>query len=181
MRTWLWLLLTPVACGPSIQSLWEGEVRFEHCYRLDHDEQITGSHRLACWSNWLSLYSYGQSRDRVDHAQARLQTLQGGDGRTQGLEAEAPSPPELTGARATRSTPEDPTRSPPAIVRATSTSTATAAGPPGSSCIDACRKDWLRCSNGCPPTELTSSSPQCSGGCDRDYNDCANRCLTEAR
>lgn len=25
------------SCGPSVQSIYEGNVRFEHCYRLDLD------------------------------------------------------------------------------------------------------------------------------------------------
>src|SRR5687768_4415792 len=38
-----------LACGPSVQSIHEGSVRFEHCYRLDLDLDIAPGHREACW------------------------------------------------------------------------------------------------------------------------------------
>jgi hypothetical protein len=40
-------------CGPSVQSIYEGDVRFEHCYRLDLELDVAPSHRQACWTSWL--------------------------------------------------------------------------------------------------------------------------------
>jgi len=61
-----------MACGPSVQSIHEGGVRFEHCYRLDLDEEVTPGHREACWKEWLASYTYGQSADRIDYARRRI-------------------------------------------------------------------------------------------------------------
>ncbi|HEY6725627.1 MAG TPA: hypothetical protein VI197_16440 [Polyangiaceae bacterium] len=75
----------PLGCGPSIQPIHEGGVRFEHCYRLDLDAKIAPAHRHACWKQWLEVYSYGQSRDRLEYSQRRLRDLESGD----------PHPPQL--------------------------------------------------------------------------------------
>lgn len=69
----------PLGCGPSIQPIHEGGVRFEHCYRLDLDPRIAPAHRHACWKQWLEVYSYGQSRDRLEYSQRRLRDLEAGD------------------------------------------------------------------------------------------------------
>lgn len=78
-------LILLLGCGPSIQPIHEGSVRFEHCYRLDLDPRIAPAHRHACWKQWLEVYSYGQSRDRVEHSRRRISDLQAGD----------PNPPKL--------------------------------------------------------------------------------------
>ena len=66
-------------CGPSVQSIYEGNVRFEHCYRLDLDVNIAATHRLACWREWLRVYTYGQVRDRIEYARQRIGALEQGD------------------------------------------------------------------------------------------------------
>jgi hypothetical protein len=76
------LLLGPaisIGCGPSVQSIYEGDVRFEHCYRLDLELDIATSHRQACWTNWLNRYTYGQTRDRLEYARRRVRSFAGGD------------------------------------------------------------------------------------------------------
>jgi hypothetical protein len=76
------LLLGPAAslsCGPSVQSIYEGDVRFEHCYRLDLELDIATSHRQACWTNWLNRYTYGQTRDRLEYARRRVRSFASGD------------------------------------------------------------------------------------------------------
>lgn len=75
----------PLGCGPSIQPIHEGGVRFEHCYRLDLDPKIAPPHRHACWKQWLEVYSYGQSRDRIEYSRRRVHDLEAGD----------PNPPQL--------------------------------------------------------------------------------------
>ncbi len=59
--------------------IYEGNVRFEHCYRLDLDPSIAPSHRRACWQDWLARHTYGQSSDRLTHAQQRQEALNRGD------------------------------------------------------------------------------------------------------
>src|SRR4051812_7439067 len=72
-------LLITGACGPSVQSIYEGNVRFEHCYRLDLEVDTAPTHRRACWSEWLNLYTYGQPRDRIEYARRRLHSFTNGD------------------------------------------------------------------------------------------------------
>ena len=76
------LLLGPLltaSCGPSVQSIYEGDVRFEHCYRLDLELDVAMSHRQACWTTWLDRYTYGQSRDRLEYARRRVRAFASGD------------------------------------------------------------------------------------------------------
>src|SRR6187402_2146131 len=67
------------ACGPSVQSIYEGNVRFEHCYRLDLEVDTAPTHRRACWTEWLSMYTYGQPRDRIEYARRRVHSFASGD------------------------------------------------------------------------------------------------------
>lgn len=68
-----------LACGSSFQTVYEGDVRFEHCYRLDGDDSIPVDRKKACWSDWLARSTRGQTRDRVEHARLRLRGLEGYD------------------------------------------------------------------------------------------------------
>jgi hypothetical protein len=67
------------ACGPSFEVLQEGDLRFVHCDRLDLDPKIAPSHRLHCWREWRRMYTYGQTRDRVEYAQRRIAEVVSGD------------------------------------------------------------------------------------------------------
>ena len=66
-------------CGPSFEVLAEGDLRFVHCDRLDLDPNIAPSHRLHCWREWRRMYTYGQTRDRVEYAQRRIAEVVSGD------------------------------------------------------------------------------------------------------
>ncbi len=68
-----------VACGPSFEAIAEGDLRFAHCDRLDLDSNIAPSHRLHCWREWRRVYTYGQTRDRVQYAQRRIAEVVSGD------------------------------------------------------------------------------------------------------
>lgn len=74
-----------LACGPSVQFIYEGNIRFEHCYRLDLDSRIVASHRKACWEDWLARYPRAQTRDRLEYAKRRIDSLAAGDGATLSL------------------------------------------------------------------------------------------------
>jgi hypothetical protein len=67
------------SCGPSFEAIQEGDLRFAHCDRLDLDPHIAPSHRLHCWREWRRVYTYGQTRDRVDYAQRRIAEVVSGD------------------------------------------------------------------------------------------------------
>jgi hypothetical protein len=66
-------------CGPSFEVLAEGDLRFVHCDRLDLDPKIAPSHRLHCWREWRRMYTYGQTRDRVEYAARRIAEVVSGD------------------------------------------------------------------------------------------------------
>ena len=71
--------LFAASCGPSVQSIYEGDVRFEHCYRLDLEQDVATTHRQACWTTWLDRYTYGQSRDKLEYARRRVRAFGSGD------------------------------------------------------------------------------------------------------
>ena len=82
-------------CGPSVQSIHEGTVRFEHCYRLDLDPAIAPTHRLACWRDWSQVHAYGQTRDRIEYARRRIRVLAAGERETLQLQVGSATGPEL--------------------------------------------------------------------------------------
>lgn len=57
----------------------QGDLRFEHCMALDARPTVADDTRRACWADWIAYYTYGQTRDRVRHAQMRIEQLSGGD------------------------------------------------------------------------------------------------------
>jgi hypothetical protein len=83
--------LWAVGCGPSVQLIYEGNLRFEHCYRLDLDEHISPTHRQACWSEWVHYYAKDQTQDRVDYAKRRIEAIRSGDASSLSLQLEEPA------------------------------------------------------------------------------------------
>jgi hypothetical protein len=71
-------------CGASYERLYEGDVRFEHCYRLDVEPNVAANQRRGCWANWARYHTDGQPRNRVEYALARERALLGGDARAVG-------------------------------------------------------------------------------------------------
>jgi hypothetical protein len=68
-----------LGCGASMEAVYEGDVRFEHCMALDARPDVKPAMRRACWREWVSHYNYGQTRDRIDYARQRVAEL-GDDG-----------------------------------------------------------------------------------------------------
>src|SRR3954466_14812757 len=64
-----------VSCGASIQAVYEGDVRFEHCMALDARPDVKPTIRGNCWEEWVKFYTFGQTRDRVDYALMREKQL----------------------------------------------------------------------------------------------------------
>lgn len=144
-----------LACGPSLKSVHEGTVRFEHCNRLDLDQQVQKTECARCWTNWLAEYTYGQPRDRIDYARRRARAAANGD------EAR---PALAFGEQASESRQfymvvPGPTsvRTPPPPVAtvwkeggdAGALAKTSGEGPPAESCADDCRGSWQTCSAGC--------------------------------
>jgi hypothetical protein len=179
-----------VACGPSMQSVHEGSVRFEHCYRLDLDEDVASTHRNACWHEWTMRYTYGQSRDRIEYARRRLRSLAAGDSARPTIDvgpdyhpeqrefylsvpaptsAHAPPPPIATRHAA-------PSDGPPSAAPAASATSSA----PGDECADACRTARQQCDGACPKAAGGGATgPTVTSTCDRcnaDYKRCMARC-----
>ena len=186
-------------CGASYQSIHEGEVRFEHCYRLDLDADVSLNYRRECWVEWTKFYTYGQTRDRIEFALRRARELsaQLGDDDAGAPATEAgtePSTPHLTPSPTSRFEP------PPAVVAAplrdaggdgapsaTSSSAASKSnavpldgceidpldGPPGQNCILMCGKSWRSCVDRCEE----KGRQQCRTTCGIRFRTCTARCL----
>jgi len=178
--------LLALACGPSVQSIYEGNIRFEHCYRLDLDLNIVPTHREACWKQWLTSYTYGQPRDRIEYARRRLRAFSAGDISRPTLDASQQRSqhrefylvvPEPTSVRAP----------PPAIAPPVSSASGGPAEPapapipsaeaPGAACVAKCQDAFRSCEGACqsdagvvPPTAACKS-------CRPDYKRCAKRCF----
>ena len=176
-----------VACGPSVSAVYEANIRFEHCYRLDLDARVAPGHRLTCWREWSERYTYGQTRDRLEHSRRRIAALESGDHSRPELDlrvvdagagsAEAPAPTNV--------------HAPPPPVAATGAAPvaldagASDAGvankpdagrsePPGAACVADCRSSWRSCHEDCIPDAGAKR-----GGCrvcDSDYGRCVQRC-----
>jgi len=180
-------LLIACACGPSVQSIYEGNVRFEHCYRLDLEVDTAPTHRRACWSEWLSMYTYGQPRDRIEYARRRLHSFANGDtarptldvGEDRQSEARqfylvvpaptsvhAPPPPIATRWYGDAGTAPAP---------ATTEQVALPVRAPEDKCNDACRESLGNCQRNCTP-DGGKPDPACKI-CESDYNTCMKRCF----
>ena len=175
------------ACGPSVQSIYESNVRFEHCYRLDLEVDTAPTHRRACWSEWLAMYTYGQPRDRIEYARRRLHAFANGDvarptlelGEDKTAEARqfylvvpaptsvhAPPPPIATRWYGDAGT------APPAP---TTEQVVAPTRAPGDECSNTCRDQHTNCQRNCSP-DAGKPEPACKV-CDSDYKACMKRCF----
>lgn len=190
-------------CGASYQAIYEGEVRFEHCYKLDEEPNIPLTQRRECWKEWTQFYTYEQTRDRVEYAATRLHALSrqidGPTAEPAGSEADAGGNPHaIVGAPAPTSAFETPPVT--QIVKRDDGGTAMSAdagpvgahtpsagdlagaidvldpsnSPPGQMCIITCGKGWHTCWNGC-----TKDQAKCKTGCDTRFKACVPKCVWE--
>jgi hypothetical protein len=169
------LLLGPVlmvSCGPSVQSIYEGDVRFEHCYRLDLELDVATTHRQACWTTWLDRYTYGQSRDRLEYARRRVRAFGSGD---------VDRPTLRLGANEAEDTRQfylvvpQPTsvHAPPPPIAAQAAPVPSDKPAPGEDCAGACKNAFTSCNQACA---AAAKSAACKS-CDPDYKQCMARCF----
>lgn len=214
MRVWACLALPIVAsyagtaCGPSFQVVYEGDLRFEHCYALDENPNVLMQQKSDCWSDWLKHYTYGQTRDRVEFAAIRFRAISRagalptdeaimgaapGEAAGTSLAAPAPTnafapPPQILvdndgGATASlplSALPIASARPPdPARVAATPARSSKGGAPVG----DAARPPGAPCVESCGETwqscrSACGSSP--CAACDSAYGRCAHACFSSA-
>jgi hypothetical protein len=179
----LGLLVAPfAACSLSYQSVYEGDVRFEHCYRLDEERQVPIGDKRLCWHDWTQKYTYGQTRDRIEYALTRERAL--GQAQASG---ERSAPPGASTALNANASPQ-PTSAfappPPTMTRdagvdadrpqTMATLVQPAIGPlpsaPGANCGGTCGKTWVVCQEQC-------KGGTCQTGCDERYKNCMRACF----
>jgi len=168
--------LVTVSCGASINAVYEGDVRFEHCMALDMEKHVKPTIRKACWEEWTKFYTFGQTRDRVEYASLRMKQLSGAsDFEESDVGTEEPraasAVPEPTSALA-----------PPPMMLAVDAGTGPAAdasadaaadgstAPPGSACVGACEATWSECKVAC-------TTATCERGCTGQYKRCVRKCF----
>ena len=160
-----------LSCGASIQALYEGDVRFEHCMALDARSDVKPTIRRTCWEEWVQFYTFGQTRDRIDHARLRREQL----GTASDFDQADWVPPSVRGPLAV----PDPTSAfaPPPMMLATdggvidaSTSGADAsASHPTSDCAADCQQSLDACREGC-------KTASCEQACAARHKRCTKRC-----
>jgi len=173
-----WLTFAAAACGPSLTTVHEGTIRFEHCYRLDLEPREGKPQRTACWKLWLDAYTYGQPRDRIDYARRRLHSLENGNGAQPELKVAGEHRPEsrqfylvMPGPTSVHAPPPPiATVEQPAPNAKTAATTAAAERPPADGCAADCREEWESCCSadagaGCEPCQKKYTA--CMRGCFR--------------
>jgi hypothetical protein len=161
--------------------VYEGDVRFEHCYRLDEERRVHIGEKLTCWREWSQKYTYGQTRDRIEYALARERTLAQAQasgersappGASVGLAATspqptnafAPPPPTMTRDAGTD------TEQKPAVAALMEPALGPLPSAPGASCGGGCGKTWVQCVGQC-------KGGNCQSACDDRYKSCMRGCF----
>lgn len=167
--------LSVVSCGASLQAVYEGDVRFEHCMALDARPDVKPTIRRTCWDEWRKFYTFGQTRDRIEYAALRDRQLSVAsdfdEGDAQLARAGGPSAVEPTSALAP----------PPRLVAASDAGFVDAqvdappdaeadSAPPAASCAAECEQAWGFCRGEC-------KTAPCDKGCSSKYKRCMKRCF----
>jgi hypothetical protein len=161
-----------LACGASINAVYEGDVRFEHCMALDEHSDEKSTIQRSCWDEWAKYYTYGQTRDRVEYARRRQKQLSGES------DFEETSAPDVIARRAV---PEPTTvLAPPPMMfadagkppdaDASATAKVDAPEPPAAACATQCRDAWTPCKQGC-------AAASCEKTCAAAYKRCMKKCF----
>lgn len=181
----LGLTVLVAACGPSFQTIYENDARFEHCYALE-EGSASLTEKANCWNDWKKHHTLGQTRDCVDYATSRyvalnsnalptdegmMQAAPGEVGERTQNTAPAPTnpfaPPEAmanedAGSRTQQQTPPIPVASTVATQEPTSDAPVR---PPGAACTDDCAHTWDSCKRGRETKRCDGAYDRCVVGC----------------
>jgi hypothetical protein len=169
------LLLASVSCGASIRGLYESDVRFEHCMALDARPDVKPTLRRSCWEEWLSFYTFGQTRDRIDYALLREKQL----GSASDFDEGEPGPARVAAAAA-----PDPTSAiaPPPLLMADTDGGAPHPPEPELTPAEKEKKAALaRCAGECQEaaaacSKVCRATPACVKACGGRQSRCESRC-----
>ena len=167
-----------VACGPSFQTMYENDARFEHCYALE-EGAATMQQKSDCWGDWTHNHTYGQTRDRVEYARNRHEALLAVPDRPTDEAMMEAAPGEMkAGDTAAAPTPTTAFAPPPkmdsrdgggpAATWIVDAALAPPPRPPGAECIDDCTVSWNACRQTC--------GTKCDG-CDKTSKSCVAECM----
>jgi hypothetical protein len=164
-----------LACGASINVVYEGDVRFEHCMALDDRATSKSAAQKSCWEEWGKYYTFGQTRDRVDYARLRQKQLSGdgdgGDGATANRSLALRAVPEPTTVLAPPPMMlADAGRPPEADAAAPDASALDAAELPAAACASQCGDGWASCKKAC-------TTAACEKTCATSYKRCMKKCF----
>jgi hypothetical protein len=187
--------IAATACGPSFQAIYEGDARFEHCYALEENPNLSMAQKGECWRDWMAHYTYGQTRDRVAYAAARAQAINkapelptdeammhaapGEIGPRSGVVAPAPTsafapPPKTLGEASDAGTSTDwakklpPPEPPPSDAK----DAGVAPRPPMAECLDDCQRSWTACRAPCTDGKKSAACDKCP----TSYKTCIKTC-----
>jgi hypothetical protein len=159
-----------LACGASINAVYESDVRFEHCMALDQRADEKSTIQRSCWDEWVKYYTFGQTRDRVDYARRRQHELSGASDFSETF---------TPAALAQRAVPEPTTvfAPPPMMLdsgkgpdpSASASAKPEVITPPAEACATPCRDAWSSCKKGC-------SGATCEKSCEKTYKRCMKKC-----
>ena len=164
--------LPALACGASLNAVYEGDVRFEHCMALDERPDANPAARTSCWKDWVKYYTFGQTRDRVDYARRRQRQLSGA--------SETDATTGAQAALAQRVVPEPTTvLAPPPMLIADAGRAPEDAGasnkppapePPAAACAALCGDTWAATKQAC-------TNAACEKTAATTYRRCMKRCF----
>lgn len=170
--------LVSSGCGASYQSLYEGEVLFEHCYRLDEDPHVPQRQKLQCWRNWTRERVYGQPRDRVEYALQRQRELTPYSPTSYDSSAAGSRASESIDAPVRGPEPTSAFAAPPSLLtdqqNAAKPSQTLASTPPAHACVQTCQTGWDTCAKACGNIQTGA----CHDACDQAYKICGNLCFS---
>ncbi len=165
-----------MSCGASLQAVYEGDVRFEHCMALDAQPDMKPTIRRACWDEWRKFYTFGQTRDRIEYAALRDRQLSGASDFDEG---------DWQLGKSSRSSSIDPTSAlapPPMLIAAAvvdagegdaqvdAAEAEVDGAPPAAGCATECEQAWSFCRGEC-------KAAPCEKACSSKYKRCMKRCF----
>jgi hypothetical protein len=170
-----------VACGPSFQTMYENDARFEHCYALE-EGAATMQQKSDCWGDWTRNHTYGQTRDRVEYARNRHEALLAVPEQPTDEAMMQAAPGEMkAGDTAAAPTPTNAFAPPPKMdsrdggggpvstwILDAAVAPEPTVRPPGAECIDGCTASWHACRLTCGTT---------CDGCDKNSKACVAECM----
>lgn len=161
--------------GVGMRSVVEGDMRFEHCYRIDDDPSTPLPGKRACWADWTKNYTKGQDRSRIKYARERIHVL---DDVASGTLAVAPvGTPIGADSAAACPPPSSPYVPPPSLAASASPKTngeVSAVNVPSAkwqACSEGCTKTWRGCVSPC------NATTPCLSECDTAFHGCMKTCL----